>query len=663
MLHQAPKTNLKRWLRRRLQNLGVPYQPAAQVADSFQRQLDHRGQEGAVDYLKRVGDTLIWYQTGSGVKPDWVATNNGFPTLLLAINDACEEVLLRVAKFARSVRFDQPTQKQVDKVLPAVLKPYSGEDLATEQCASLMELGMSVSGLTDRHWGEPGQPPVVGKFWANEQSLSGPTKEQKAPPLAKSMEIVCKYEFLRKIPHWQHTFSPLTHGYVSKLVEHLGTDEPAPVVGTIHASQEGGGKLRMFAAPYTVVQCLLYPIHYWIMNILRFLEPVISTFNQEDGALWAQAQLKKGKTVYSVDLSTATCRFPLAPQLRVLSVLGLDDRYIDALIKVCRGHWEISQELKPYFLRDTISWQVGQPLGIAPSMSMFTLSHALLLIGICHRNMLDPTDSFRVLGDDVVINDAELHEDYRQILSKMAVPISEHKSHASKTFAEFAGYSITPKTMVRPGQWRQVHGGNTLALAEELQRPLKGEVSLLSEEIQKFHLFRLGLFSPAPEEWSHFIRVTTDLVTAQLSVPIIQSAKPWMYRIREEYNRQFQRISKPWRGSIFALGVPVFELDYEDPVRLFFEPLEPYMSDDVVLSFRHASGLWGTGNWALIAINAYMSALSLWERMLLSDGELRDLTGAITETVKGFLYLPPSKGRNKLEGLYRQYRKVLGGIK
>jgi len=55
-----------------------------------------------------------------------------------------------------------------------------------------------------------------------------------------------------------------------------------------------------------------------------------------------------------------------------------------------------------------------------------------------------------ILGDDVLVGDPLLYREYRKLLSLLDMPVSEQKTHESKTLCEFAkrwiykGEEITP---------------------------------------------------------------------------------------------------------------------------------------------------------------------------------------------------------------------------
>lgn len=644
------KPKLQRFIRRRMQNIGVPAPLAWKAAEAFQSQVDTMGPLGAVDYFKRVGDTIIWYlYASSPEKPTWVKTQNRFPVVLAFLRELPESVLLRVAKLARAIKLDYIALRQVDKVVGGVIKPSEASPDSDNTVSRLIERGVRYYGF---HSGDhtpdvDSRPPSVGKYFSRVTSVSGSTPSTKRPPLWESIQILRAVPQLRKLPYWQEALYPLSPETAQRIVADKATDTDH-AVGEIHAAQEGGAKLRMFAAPYLVVQCLLRPIHNWIAdNFLRSV-PTNCTWDQLSGAEFAQKALQQGRTVHSVDLSTATCRFPFWPQIGMLRLMGLPLPHEQALIWACKGTWNLGNELKVPFKRDTLRWEVGQPLGIAPSMSMFSLAHNMLLTGICREKGLEPEDVFRILGDDVVIVSDSVHAEYIRILDIAGVPISWNKSHSSSTYAEFAGASISRTSITRAGQWKQVKETSALGLSKELGTPLYGEVTDLLIRIQKLHLFREGIFSPPPHEWPLYIRLSTMLGMERLSNYLTTDAPLWYYRIMKEWDRQV-----PW----LERGYQPLGHVYDPPNvrKVLFFPLREYLLDDVVAEYHRASI--GSTQYMLVAVNAYQSIASLFERGLISENDAAALIGEVSDQIRSLVYEPPS-GRNvSLNRLMRQYRR------
>lgn len=641
-----------RALRKRLQNIGVPSTVAAPLAHRVRGLIDSQGPEGAAIYLKRVGDALLHHKYGTPEKPMWVKTVNGFPKFLTGCEDLPEAVLLRLAKLARCIRLSDVSKRQVDKVVSAVVSPYTGTHSGITELSGFISQAIRHLGLrrSKVEFGEFRSPRPIARVFKSVDSVSGKTDNTTSPDLVTAVKLLRNVPELRALPKWEDVFYPVSPATLRRVIGPDQCWDRGHAVGEIHAAQEGGCKLRMFASPYTVVQELLRPIHFWIADNFNKHLPTICTYDQKSGADWAKQKLEAGVTLYSWDLSTATCRFPLEPQVEMLKVLGLPHDYLEALIWACKGEWKVGHELISHFNMREMSWAVGQPLGIVPSMSMFTLAHALLISGIAIAHGRVPEQVFRVLGDDVVISDASVSAVYVEILAKCGVPVSLGKSHQSTEFGEFAGFSISPTSSIRPGQWRNARKANILSLAEEFSSPMIGEMTIEMERIQQYYLFAIGKYSPPPEEWPAHIRVSTMLMINCLDDWQVASAPMWINKAMSEYEVQWSQSfpflgeSDRWSGyNNWLTGkVPIqFVNNEEQPLKVIFRPLREYYDDEVVLSFLQASQLYAWDAYDIVGVNACICATNLWERGVVDSRRASELITEITEAINSLLWLPP----------------------
>jgi hypothetical protein len=226
-------------------------------------------------------------------------------------------------------------------------------------------------------------------------------------------------------------------------------------MGRISCIQEPGCKARWIANPRRVVQIALKPLGDAIFSLLKEL-PWDCVHQQSKGVIWAQTQIAAGKTVESVDLSDASNHIPLTLQMRVLHMIGVPALYAEYFRKASRGVWIIPKKIREYTgsTLSELTWTKGQPLGLYPSFAVAFLTHGLMLRTAeiaCNKS-----DTFRVLGDDVVISDDDVALEYRKLLGLLQIPISESKSIRSNMVAEFAGMVITKKTCYVPIKWRPI---------------------------------------------------------------------------------------------------------------------------------------------------------------------------------------------------------------
>jgi len=196
-------------------------------------------------------------------------------------------------------------------------------------------------------------------------------------------------------------------------------------VGKLSIVHDSEGKERVIAMLDYWSQWALKPIHDDLLNILRSI-PMDRTFSQDPFHDWKDDDNK----YWSLDLSSATDRFPLNVQQKVLSALygkHIGDAWASLLID--RDYWK---DGTPY------RYSVGQPMGAYSSWAAFALTHhftvqwAAYLCG--HKDFRD----YILLGDDIVIKNDAVARKYMGLMERWGVEVSRNKTHVSKDTYEFA---------------------------------------------------------------------------------------------------------------------------------------------------------------------------------------------------------------------------------
>lgn len=219
--------------------------------------------------------------------------------------------------------------------------------------------------------------------------------------------------------------------------------------GEVHFLQEPGLKMRAIASPYRLHQLALKPLGDAIYRIVEESE-WDCTYNQSKALPRIQDALLRGEMVYSIDLTGATDYFPLGLQLDALREIFGEVIDINLLRDISQMRFK-SQH-------GDIQWKRGQPLGLYPSFGMFTLTHGLVL----HFLAKGDATQFYVLGDDVVILNTNLYNEYIKFLDLSHCPWSKEKSINSNSIAEFAGKIITPYSIIPQYKWRMMSNDNFL---------------------------------------------------------------------------------------------------------------------------------------------------------------------------------------------------------
>ncbi|XP_075515538.1 uncharacterized protein LOC142550184 [Primulina tabacum] len=229
--------------------------------------------------------------------------------------------------------------------------------------------------------------------------------------------------------------------FESKIGPYLPAWHPAvgpAMTGKLAQKVEGGGKRRVFAIGNWVNQRLLTPVHMWLAKVLQSI-PMDGTFDQYKPL----TLLSGSKTNYCFDLTAATDRWPLVLMFEVMVVL-FDRSFASAVVNsalACNlffiGFLDKSEVTSDKYW---ISFVAGQPLGYRSSWPLFALTHHIV-VWWCAEQVYPGSHFTRyaLLGDDIVISDKRVAQEYLKVLGHLQVKVSMSKSLISDTgCAEFA---------------------------------------------------------------------------------------------------------------------------------------------------------------------------------------------------------------------------------
>lgn len=299
---------------------------------------------------------------------------------------------------------------------------------------------------------------------------------------------------LRNVPYARLTLSCITTTYCPPSLDYqtpcqetrqgylaLGLKEH--YFARVQCLQEQGCKARVVFQPNTWTQLAFMPLHNRLASFNRhYFRNVSCVEDQTAGAYAAMYRIGEGHDVYSVDLSSATDRFPREVSEDFLRQLGYSE-YADALEEVCSHPHKC--DFSP---SGEITYSVGQPMGLYGSFPLFHLSNIVVCslaertAAECCGGMVEPFfkngPTFFVLGDDVIFSDSNVAYYYKEIMNGLGVDISTHKSFQGKV-AEFAGFVCVPLrnggvTCFRP---YKVPNGDTITNPMEFLHSMGSKVS------------------------------------------------------------------------------------------------------------------------------------------------------------------------------------------
>jgi hypothetical protein len=228
--------------------------------------------------------------------------------------------------------------------------------------------------------------------------------------------------------------------------------------GKLHGIVEPAGKLRVIAMVDIWTQSLFHPLHKTLFSILARL-PNDGTFNQELSVKRSAEKAATSGLAFSVDLSSATDRLPIMLQEDILNALF--GHRIGTLWRTILNRPFVQRQSLAKNFRDgeSIWYGTGQPMGCLSSWAMLALTHHCIL-QFCARSLTNHSSWFtgyEILGDDLVIFDRDVYNEYIRVMGLLDVETNPSKtlvSESSQTF-EFAKRTVTKGVDVSGLSWKQ----------------------------------------------------------------------------------------------------------------------------------------------------------------------------------------------------------------
>jgi len=200
------------------------------------------------------------------------------------------------------------------------------------------------------------------------------------------------------------------------------------ILGRLSVIHKVAGKARVIGITNYWIQIAFKPLHNAIFDILKNI-PQDGTFAQSKPLLDLSKRCgpKKNK-FYCFDLSAATDRLPLMIQKDILSLIGI----------TFSKEWYSLMRIPFYYEKERITYAVGQPMGALSSWASLALTHHVLIRSAALNCDISKFEDYCILGDDVVIADDKVAEEYQKIMKLLGVSINLSKSIISGSVIEFA---------------------------------------------------------------------------------------------------------------------------------------------------------------------------------------------------------------------------------
>jgi hypothetical protein len=214
-------------------------------------------------------------------------------------------------------------------------------------------------------------------------------------------------------------------GFPVYLLQKTGI-QPKFHMGRLGVVYDQAGKARIIAMTNWWVQLCLKPLHKRLFSFLETLD-TDGTFNQFKPV---ERLLSRNNTdAFSCfDLSSATDRLPI-------------DLQVDILNEVLNGlghSWKTLLNIKWFYKGEYYNYAVGQPMGAYSSWAMLAVTHHVIVHKAAERCGLNNFSDYAVLGDDIIIQNDKVAQEYLMIMKSLGVGINMNKTVVSTDLLEFA---------------------------------------------------------------------------------------------------------------------------------------------------------------------------------------------------------------------------------
>jgi hypothetical protein len=198
-------------------------------------------------------------------------------------------------------------------------------------------------------------------------------------------------------------------------------------LGKISFIKDPEAKLRLVAISDYFTQIYLKKIHESLMKLSKNI-PQDRTFTQNPHNNWEI----NNESFWSLDLSSATDRFPVKLQERLLTRI-FDSQKLGV-------SWHNILKNRKFSTPEgySVQYNTGQPMGTYSSWISFTLAHHLIVFYCAQLCGINNFNQYIILGDDIVIKNDAIAKKYIEIIEKLGVEISISKTHVSNNTYEFA---------------------------------------------------------------------------------------------------------------------------------------------------------------------------------------------------------------------------------
>merc|ERR1712232_193885 len=276
----------------------------------------------------------------------------------------------------------------------------------------------------------------------------------------------------------------------------------------IHSIQDKEGKTRTIAIGDYYSQTALLPLHNYLYKLLSRINQDC-TFEQTKHL--KTLVTRAGSKYHSVDLTAFTDLFPIEVNWMILKVM-FGGHFANAWKHLMVGIPFLDKQTNRY-----ITYKSGNPMGMYSSWASTALAHHYILYLACQKLGYNWKNSpYMLLGDDIVIADDNLYEEYLVILESIGCVVNLSKTHNSFNGFEFAkqirinGQNVSPFPLSALFERRSEAVTSLGIILSEIQ--CKDWNAKLIGTITEYYVIMMGWPRPRVKAFRPILRLVVSLV-------------------------------------------------------------------------------------------------------------------------------------------------------
>lgn len=215
------------------------------------------------------------------------------------------------------------------------------------------------------------------------------------------------------------------------------------------------GKTRVIAIADYKTQTVLRPIHDRLMSMLKRMSMDLTyhhdNISKDVSKYWSKGI---GFNPTSIDLTAATDRFPIEIICTILRRIWGSESLVSDW-KQCMIGYDFATPVTGSG-RYKVKYSVGQPMGLYSSWASFAISNHVIVRLAASRVNLSKFEDYMILGDDVVIFNEKVAQEYTCIMKLLGVSTKPQDSISPKNnhSLEIAKRLFRGGKEISPVPWR-----------------------------------------------------------------------------------------------------------------------------------------------------------------------------------------------------------------